>query len=43
MNLLDMATEWRVSTNEEGTYEGRDRETGELKWTGTALSKVHSW
>ncbi len=36
VNLLDMGTEWRVSANE-GEYEGRDRATGQVKWTGTAV------
>ena len=39
VNLLDMATEWRVSTTEH-VYEGRDRATGDLKWTGTAVDLV---
>jgi catalase-peroxidase len=34
-NLCDMRTEWRVSDTE-NVYEGRDRATGELKWTATA-------
>jgi catalase-peroxidase len=39
VNLLDMGTEWRLSTTEH-VYEGRDRATGELKWTGTAVDLV---
>jgi catalase-peroxidase len=39
VNLLDMGTEWRMSTTEH-VYEGRDRETGEVKWTGTAVDLV---
>ena len=39
VNLLDMGTEWRVSSTEH-VYEGRDRETGEVKWTGTAVDLV---
>jgi catalase-peroxidase len=39
VNLLDMGTEWSVSSTEH-IYEGRDRETGELKWTGTAVDLV---
>jgi catalase-peroxidase len=38
-NLLDMRTEWRVSDTE-NVYEGRDRATGELKWTATAADLV---
>jgi catalase-peroxidase len=37
VNLLDMSTEWRASASAEGVFEGRDRATGELRWTGTAV------
>ncbi|HXY42718.1 MAG TPA: catalase/peroxidase HPI, partial [Acidimicrobiales bacterium] len=40
VNLLDMSTEWKVSASSENVYEGRDRATGELKWTGTAVDLV---
>jgi catalase-peroxidase len=40
LNLLDMGTEWKVSESTENVYEGRDRETGEVKWTGTAADLV---
>jgi catalase-peroxidase len=40
VNLLDMGTEWKAATASEGVYEGRDRATGELKWTGTAVDLV---
>ncbi|MHB8219737.1 MAG: catalase/peroxidase HPI [Acidimicrobiales bacterium] len=40
VNLLDMGTEWKVSTSSENVYEGRDRVTGEVKWTGTAVDLV---
>jgi catalase-peroxidase len=40
VNLLDMDTEWKASTTSEHVYEGRDRETGEVKWTGTAIDLV---
>ena len=40
VNLLDMATEWNVSASTENLYEGRDRTSGELKWTGTAVDLV---
>ena len=36
-NLLDMSTEWKPTTPEEDTFEGKDRKTGELKWTGTRV------
>ena len=39
VNLLDMGTEWRVSSAEH-VYEGRDRAPGEVKWTGTAVDLV---
>ena len=39
VNLLDMGTEWRASQSEH-VYEGRDRETGEVKWTATAVDLV---
>jgi catalase-peroxidase len=38
VNLLDMGTEWKESS--EGAYEGYDRETGEVKWTGTRVDLV---
>jgi len=34
-NLLDMSTKWSKSTSADGVLEGRDRKTGEIKWTGT--------
>lgn len=34
-NLLDMSTKWAKASNTEGILEGRDRKTGQLKWTGT--------
>jgi catalase-peroxidase len=37
VNLLDMSTQWSKSTTSEGIYEGRDRETGKLKWTATPV------
>jgi catalase-peroxidase len=40
VNLLDMDTEWKVSESTENVYEGRDRATGELKWTATAVDLV---
>jgi catalase-peroxidase len=40
VNLLDMATEWRKSTQGEYIYEGLDRRTGAVKWTGTAVDLV---
>src|SRR5436853_6562930 len=40
VNLLDMCTAWRPSASAENLYEGRDRDTGELKWTATAADLV---
>jgi catalase-peroxidase len=37
VNLLDMSTAWKASSTPEGVFEGRDRGTGELKWTGTRV------
>ena len=38
-NLLSMDTEWKPSASE-GVYEGRDRKTGKVKWTGTRIDLV---
>jgi catalase-peroxidase len=37
VNLVDTSTEWKASGSDANVYEGRDRVTGELKWTGTAV------
>jgi catalase-peroxidase len=39
-NLLDMSTVWNVSESTENVYEGRDRSTGDPKWTATAVDLV---
>jgi catalase-peroxidase len=39
-NLLDMGTEWKPSESAENVYEGRDRGTGEVRWTATAADLV---
>jgi catalase-peroxidase len=39
-NLLDMSTEWKVSASDENVYEGRDRATGDVKWTATSVDLV---
>jgi catalase-peroxidase len=39
VNLLDMRTEWKA-TSDEDVFEGRDRESGELKWTGTRVDLI---
>jgi len=40
VNLLDMKTKWQKSATSEGVLEGRDRASGELKWTGTVVDLV---
>jgi catalase-peroxidase len=40
VNVVDMGIEWKTSATDEGVYEGRDRATGEVKWTGTAADLV---
>jgi catalase-peroxidase len=40
VNLLDMNTQWQASSASEGVFEGRDRATGEIKWTGTRADLV---
>jgi catalase-peroxidase len=43
VNLLDMSTEWKVSGSDKNVYEGRDRKTGQVKWTGTAVDLVFGY
>ncbi|HMB57766.1 MAG TPA: catalase/peroxidase HPI, partial [Arenimonas sp.] len=40
VNLLDMRTKWRKSADNEHVLEGRDRNSGEIKWTGTVVDLV---
>ncbi|MFG2138588.1 catalase/peroxidase HPI [Streptomyces sp. NPDC048650] len=40
VNLLDMGTEWKASTSAENVFEGRDRATGEVKCTATAVDLI---
>jgi len=40
VNLLDMGTEWKPTSEAEQEYEGRDRASGEVKWTGTRVDLV---
>jgi len=40
VNLLDMGTEWKAKSKDKSEYEGFDRETGKLKWTGTRADLV---
>ncbi len=40
VNLLDMSTEWQPAAGAEGVYDGRDRKTNEVKWTGTRVDLI---
>jgi catalase-peroxidase len=40
VNLLDMYTTWSVTSEDKEVFEGRDRTTGELKWTGTRVDLI---
>ncbi len=40
VNLLDMSVEWKPSSQEKNLFEGRDRSTGEIKWTATRVDLV---
>ena len=40
VNLLDMSTNWKSTSESKETFEGHDRKTGELKWTGTHVDLI---
>ncbi len=40
VNLLNMSIMWKTSSEDNGVFEGRDRETGELEWTGTRVDLI---
>jgi len=40
VNLLDMGTQWKPSAGSQGVYEGRDRNSGEVKWTATRVDLI---
>jgi catalase-peroxidase len=40
VNLLDMSTTWKATAEDDGVFEGRDRATGALKWTGTRVDLI---
>jgi len=40
VNLLDMSTEWKAVSDAKDIFEGRDRKTGEVKWTGTRIDLI---
>jgi catalase-peroxidase len=40
VNLLDMATDWKATSDSADAFEGRSRDTGELRWTGTRVDLI---
>jgi catalase-peroxidase len=40
VNLLDMSTTWKATSEDKDVFEGRDRATGELRWTGTRVDLI---
>ena len=40
VNLLDLSTTWKATSDTQDIFEGRDRKTGELKWTGTRVDLI---
>ena len=40
MNLLDVGPEWKAVTKDADVFEGRDRATGKVKWTGTCVDLI---
>jgi len=40
VQLLDMTTEWKPVSNAKDVFEGRDRKTGRVKWTGTRVDLI---
>jgi catalase-peroxidase len=40
VNLLDMSTEWKAVSDAKDVFEGRDRKTGQVKWTGTRVDLI---
>ena len=43
VNLLDMSTEWKGTGSDQHVYEGRDRKTGQVKWTATNVDLVFGY
>jgi catalase-peroxidase len=43
VNLLDMSTEWKPAGSAQDVYEGRDRASGQVKWTGSAVDLVFGY
>jgi catalase-peroxidase len=40
-NLLDLGITWKATSDDQKVFEGRDRKTGEVKWTGTRADLIH--
>ncbi|MFH2045409.1 MAG: catalase/peroxidase HPI [Pseudomonadota bacterium] len=40
VNLLDMSTTWKATSGDDNVFEGRDRKSGEIKWTGTRVDLI---
>ena len=40
VNLLDMRTQWQAAAGSDGVFEGHDRKTNEVKWTGTRVDLI---
>jgi len=40
VNLLDIGTAWKATSESEDVFEGRNRETGDLRWTGTRVDLI---
>ncbi len=40
MNVLDLSTKWKAVSEDETVFEGRDRKTNEVKWTGTRVDLI---
>jgi catalase-peroxidase len=40
VNLLDMGTEWKAISDADDEFEGRDRDSGDVKWTGTRVDLI---
>jgi len=40
VNLLDMSTMWKATAEDDDVFEGRDRKTGKVKWTGTRVDLI---
>jgi catalase-peroxidase len=40
VNLLDLGTTWKATSEDDGVFEGQDRKTGDLKWTGTRADLI---